>query len=189
VLQPLGITLHPMLDVFRAVIAIQDYVIGEMLEVNFVALPAAVEAEKQDNRAMHHRRDQDRPGGKCSGRTEESTLRCLVAARDAVAQHADEEARIQALFDPQQSIRPIRHDYRAGDLVVKRIEKASNILVVRDVHQHFERKVLLRYSERAQHLEATEMRAQKDAAFTALDLPVQDFLLMKRHVKVLELAP
>src|SRR6266480_3330407 len=99
-LQPLGITSHPILDVFRAGIAIQDYVIGEMLEVNFLALPAAVEVEKQDNRSMHQRGDQDRPGGKCSGRTEESTLRCLVAARDAVAQHANEEARIQALFDP-----------------------------------------------------------------------------------------
>src|SRR5947207_14977610 len=174
---------------YRAVLTIQYCAIAEILEVNFVALPAAVETEKQDNRAMHHRGDQDRPGRKCSRRTEELTLRCLVAARDAVAQHANQEARIQALFDPQQSIRPIRHDYCAGDLVVKRIEEASNILVVRDVHQHFERKVLLRYSEGAQHLEATEMRAQKDAAFTALDLPVQDFLLMKRHVKVLELAP
>ena len=82
----------------------------------------------------------------------------------------------------------MRHDYRARYLVIKRIEKASNILVVRNVHQHLERKVLLRYSERAQHLEATEMRAQKDAAFAAFDSPVQDFLLMKRHVKVLELA-
>src|SRR5205823_12276374 len=106
-----------MLDVFRAVIAIHDYGIGEMIGVNFVALPAAVEAEKQDNRAMHHRRDQDRPGGKCSGRTEESTLRCLVAARDAVTQHADEEACIQALFDPQQSIWSIQHEYHDGELL------------------------------------------------------------------------
>src|SRR6266436_3179527 len=159
-----------------------------MLEVNFVALSAAVEAEKEDNRAMHHGGDQDRAGRKCSRPTKELTLRCLVAARDAIAQHANEEARIQALFDPQQSIRSMRHDYRARYLVIKRIEKASNMLVVRNVYQHLERKVLLRYSERAQHLEATEMRAQKAAAFAAFDSPVQDFLLMKRHVKVLELA-
>ncbi len=60
---------------------------------------------------------------------------------------------------------------------------------MRDIHQHFERKVLLGYSEGAQHLEAAQMRAQKDAAFAAFDLPVQDLLLMKRHVKVLELTP
>jgi hypothetical protein len=33
------------------------------------------------------------------------------------------------------------------------------------------------------------MRAQKDAAFAAFDFPEQDFLVMKSHVKVLELAP
>src|SRR6266699_2091669 len=32
------------------------------------------------------------------------------------------------------------------------------------------------------------MRAEKDAAFAALDLPVQDLLSMKRHVKALELT-
>ncbi len=33
------------------------------------------------------------------------------------------------------------------------------------------------------------MRSQKDAAFAAFDLPMQDFLLMKHHVEVLEFTP
>src|SRR5205814_8365188 len=45
VLPPLGITLHPTVDVLRAVIAIQAYVIREMLEGNVVAPPVAVDAE------------------------------------------------------------------------------------------------------------------------------------------------
>ena len=57
------------------------------------------------------------------------------------------------------------------------------------VHQHLEREVLLRYSERAQHFKAAKMRAQKDAAFAALDLLVQNFPVVKRHVKVVELSP
>ena len=59
---------------------------------------------------------------------------------------------------------------------------------MRDVHQHLERKILLRYAERAQHFEAAEMRAQKDAAFAAVDFPVKNFLLVKRDLKVLELT-
>src|SRR4029434_2033155 len=102
---------------------------------------------------------------------------------------ANEEARIQALFDPKQGIGSIRDDYGAGNFLVKRIEKASDVLVVCGVHQHLERKVLLGYSERPQHLEATQMRAQKDAAFAAFDFPEQNFLVIKSHVKVLELTP
>ena len=188
-LQPLDVALHPMVDLLRAAIAIQNYLVGEMLEVNFVALPAAVETKKQDNRATHYGGKQDWAGRKCSWRTQELTSRYLAAARGTVAQHSNEGARIEALFDPQQGIRPIRHDYRAGYLRIQRIKKTSDVLVVRGVHQHLERKVLLRYSEGAQHLEATQMRAQKDTAFAAFDLLVQDFFLMKRHVEVLELAP
>jgi hypothetical protein len=62
-------------------------------------------------------------------------------------------------------------------------------LVVLDVHQHLERKILLRYAESTQHLEATQMRAQKNAAFFSFKLPMRDFPLVKRHVKVLELGP
>ena len=45
-LQPLDIALRPMLDVAGAVIAIQIYLLGEMLELNLVTVPAAVETEK-----------------------------------------------------------------------------------------------------------------------------------------------
>ena len=58
-----------------------------------------------------------------------------------------------------------------------------------DVHQNFERKVALRNSERAQHLETAEVRAQKDAASVGFHLPVQHFLPMQRDVKMLELPP
>ena len=63
----------------------QSDLLGKMLEINFVALPATVETEKQDNRAMHNGGKQDRAGRKCSRRAQELTLRCLVAARDAIA--------------------------------------------------------------------------------------------------------
>ena len=99
-LQPLDIALHPMLDVLHAAIAIQNYLVGEMVEVNFVAFPAAVETKKQDNRATHHSGKQDWAGRKCSWRTQELTSRDLAAARDTVAQHSNKGARIEALFDP-----------------------------------------------------------------------------------------
>ena len=43
-----------MLDLLRAVIAIQNYPLSEILEVNFVTVPAAIETEKQNNRTMRH---------------------------------------------------------------------------------------------------------------------------------------
>src|SRR4029453_15253143 len=113
-----------MLNVFRAAIAIQSDLLSKMLEINFVALPAPVETEKQDNRAMHNRGKQDRTGRKYGRGTQELPLRCLVAARDPVASHANQEACFQALLDPEQGVGSIRHDYGAGNLLVKRIEKA-----------------------------------------------------------------
>src|SRR4029453_3947846 len=77
-LQALGIALHPMLNVFRAAIAIQSDLLGKMLEINFVALAAPVETEKQDNRTMHDRSEQDRTGRKYSRCTPDLTLHCVV---------------------------------------------------------------------------------------------------------------
>ena len=58
-----------MLNVLRAAIAMQSDLLGEMLEINFVARPTAVEAEKQDNRAVHYGGKQNRTGRKCSRRS------------------------------------------------------------------------------------------------------------------------
>jgi hypothetical protein len=68
-LQPLDIALRPILDVAGTVIAIQIYLLGEMLELNLVTVPAAVEAKKQDNRATHDGGKQDRASRECRGRT------------------------------------------------------------------------------------------------------------------------
>jgi len=56
------------------------------------------------------------------------------------------------------------------------------------IHYHLERKILLRHAQGSQDLETTEMRAQKDATLSTFDLAVQDFLVMKSHIKALELA-
>ena len=85
VLQPIDIALRPLLGFLRAPIAIQSYLVRKLLKENFVAVPAAVETEKQNDRTMHDRSEQYRPGGKSSGRAEELTPRGLVAASDAVA--------------------------------------------------------------------------------------------------------
>jgi len=84
-LQPIGVALRPMLGVLYAPVAIQDYFPGQLLEVNFVTVAAAVNAEKQDDRAMHDRRKQDRAGRESSGRAQELALRGLAVARYAVA--------------------------------------------------------------------------------------------------------
>jgi hypothetical protein len=54
-LQAIDVTLHPMLDVLRAPVAIQDYFLSQLLKVDFVVVASPVKAEKQDNRAMHDR--------------------------------------------------------------------------------------------------------------------------------------
>ncbi len=59
---------------------------------------------------------------------------------------------------------------------------------MRDIHQYLKRKILLRHAQRAQHLETAEMRTQKDATLTGLNLTVQDFAVMNCHVKARELA-
>jgi hypothetical protein len=53
-LQAIDVALHPMLDVLRPPVAIQDYFLSQSLEVNFVVVAPAVKAEKQNDRAMHN---------------------------------------------------------------------------------------------------------------------------------------
>ena len=45
-LETIDITLRPMLDVFGATVAIQDYFLGESLKNNFVAVASMIEAKE-----------------------------------------------------------------------------------------------------------------------------------------------
>src|SRR6266496_3941558 len=68
-LETIDITLRPMLDVFGATVAIQDYFLGESLKKNFVAVASMIEAEEQDDGTMHHGGDEngaDRKGCRCA---------------------------------------------------------------------------------------------------------------------------
>jgi len=56
-----------------------------MFEVNVVSIPAAVEAEEQDDGAMHHGSKQNRAGRKRGGSAEELTPRRLISAENAIA--------------------------------------------------------------------------------------------------------
>ena len=45
-LETIDITLRPMLDVFSAAVAIQDYLLGESLEINLVTIASTIEAKE-----------------------------------------------------------------------------------------------------------------------------------------------
>src|ERR1700758_3286332 len=79
-LQPRDVTLNPRLNLIRAMLPIQHDLVGEMFEVNVVAVPAAVEAEEQNDGAMHHGSKQDRSGRQGGGRAEEVTACCFLGA-------------------------------------------------------------------------------------------------------------
>ena len=78
--QTIDITLRPMLDVFGAAVAVQDYFLGESLEKNFVAVASVIQTKEQDDGTMHHGGDKDRADWKGCGRAEEVTLRGLAIA-------------------------------------------------------------------------------------------------------------
>ena len=79
-LETIDITLRPVLDVFGAAVAVQDYFLGESLEKNLVAVASMIKTKEQDDRTMHHRGDKDRADWKGCGRAEELTLRGLTIA-------------------------------------------------------------------------------------------------------------
>src|SRR5207253_10137868 len=97
-LETIDITLRPMLDVFGAAVPIQDYFLGESLEINFVAVPSMIEAKEQDDGTMHHGGDENGADRKGCWRAEELTLRGLAVARRPVAQRSNEKAGIQTLL-------------------------------------------------------------------------------------------
>src|SRR5207248_1353542 len=80
-LETIDITLRPMLDVFGATVAIQDYFLGESLKKNFVAVASMIEAEEQDDGTMHHGGDEngaDRKGCRCAEESHFAVLPSLV---------------------------------------------------------------------------------------------------------------
>ena len=68
-LQPRHVALHPMIDVLGAMITVQNYLLSKILEVNFITITASIEAEKQNDRAMHGGGKQDRTGREGGRRT------------------------------------------------------------------------------------------------------------------------
>src|SRR5258705_9697144 len=79
-LETTDITLRPMLDVFGAAVAVQDYFLCESLKKNFVAVASVIQTKKQDDGTKHHRGDKDRADWKRCGRAEELTFRGLSIA-------------------------------------------------------------------------------------------------------------
>jgi hypothetical protein len=84
-LQAFGVALHPQLDLLSPTIAIQCDLVGKMLEVNFVTIPAAGETEKQNNGTMRHGGKHDWTNRERGWPAKESTLGRLIIARHAVA--------------------------------------------------------------------------------------------------------
>src|SRR6266487_4724274 len=72
-LQSLDVALHPRLDLLGAMLPIQHDLAGEMFEVNVVAIIAAVEAEEQNDGAMHHGSKQYRASRQGCRRAEKLT--------------------------------------------------------------------------------------------------------------------
>src|SRR5262245_13574535 len=83
-LQPRHVLLYPGLDLLGAMVAIQKNRVGEMFEMNFVAVPAAVEAEEQNHRTMHHGSKQNWSGREGGRPAKKMTLRRLVGAENAI---------------------------------------------------------------------------------------------------------
>ena len=82
--QAIDVALRPTLNVFGAMLAIQNYFVGEFFEMNFVAVASAIDTEEQNDRAMHHGRNHDGADRKRSGGAEELTLRSLSIARRSI---------------------------------------------------------------------------------------------------------
>jgi hypothetical protein len=78
-LQAIGVSLRPELDLLSATIAIQRDLAGKVFEVNFVTVSPAVEAKEKNNRTMHHGSKHDGADRERSSRTKELAWRCLVA--------------------------------------------------------------------------------------------------------------
>src|ERR1051326_2361263 len=114
-LEPRDVALHPGLDLFCAPLPIKANFVGETFEINFVSVAAAVQAEEQNHRTMHHGCKHDRTNGEDARRVKELTTGCFIGAEDAIAQYPDKAARVDAFSDPDQCIRPIRCDTCASN--------------------------------------------------------------------------
>src|SRR4051794_19902248 len=98
----LRVTLDPGGDVGLARLPPEVDPVGEGLEADVVTTPTAVDAEEEDDRDAEHARKHDRPGREGRRPAEEAGLDHLLAARDPVAQDADQLAGRERLLDLQQ---------------------------------------------------------------------------------------
>jgi hypothetical protein len=84
-LQAPGVALHPQLYLLSPTIAVQCDRVGKMFEINFVAIPAAVETEKQNNGTMRHGGKHDWADRKRCWTAKELALGGFTIARHPVA--------------------------------------------------------------------------------------------------------
>src|SRR5438132_14012634 len=83
--QTIDVALRPMLDVFGAMLAIQNDFVGEFLEIDFVTVASSINPEEQDDRAMHHGCNHDGADRKRNGCAEKLTLHSLSITRRTIA--------------------------------------------------------------------------------------------------------
>ena len=66
-------------------LAIQNDFVGKLFEIDFVTIAPAINAEEQDDGAMHHGRNHDGANRKRSGGAEELTLHSFSITRRTIA--------------------------------------------------------------------------------------------------------
>src|SRR5438045_3593313 len=86
VLEPSDIALRPLLQIVGTIVPMDGDFLGEFLEVNFVTIAAAIEAEEEDHGTMHDGRDQKRAGRESGRSSQELALGGFAVVRDAIPQ-------------------------------------------------------------------------------------------------------
>src|SRR6185369_5746988 len=140
--------------------------LAEGLELDLVARAAAVEAEKERHRRAERAREQPRTQREARRRAEERAARGAFAAERAVAQQPHAFAAIEAFLYPQHALRPARRDDARLQLGREPRDERLHLARVVLVHEDAERPAG-GAAERAEHLEAAEVRADQQAAAAA----------------------
>ena len=83
--QAIDVALCPLLDVFDAVLPLQNDFVREFFEIDFIPISSPINTEEQNDGTMHHGRNYEGADRECRWRAEELTPRSFPIARRTIA--------------------------------------------------------------------------------------------------------
>ncbi len=164
VFQAVGVTLGPLLNFPVSMPSIDRDLFGEQLEMNLVAIPSAIQPEKEHDRHLQDAREPHGSGRESCMLAEELAGRGLILLQEAIRKNAHHPSAVQTFLDLQHRAGRAGLYYRVGDRRIQVLEEVTDHRCILLVHQNLDVDIPLGQPDGTHDLEAPQMRPEQETS-------------------------